>query len=81
MEKSECSMHCKIKKTMNMYQELHLRANVDGLYVPGKGGGKVLLSVEENVSIESRALEQYLKENGEDEWLKIAWGEDLAKED
>ena len=74
------NMDRKTRKTMNMYQALHPRANVARLYLPRKEGGKGLLSAEECVNIESRALGQYLKTN-QDEWLKSAWNEKLIKDD
>ena len=62
-----------------MYQALHLRSNVDRLYLPRSEGGKGLLSLE-GVNAEKRSLGQYLKMN-EDEWLRSVWEEGLIKED
>ena len=63
-----------------MYQALHPRANVDRLYTTRREGGKGLISIEDCVNIESRALGQYLKKS-EDQWLKSAWEEGLIKMD
>ena len=80
-KKSElCNIDRKTRKVMNMHRALHSRANVDRLYVPRKEGGRGLISIEECVNIESRALGQYLK-TSEDEWLKSAWEEELIKVD
>ena len=80
-KKSELqTMDRKTRKIMTIYQALHPRANVDRLYLPRKEGGKGLLSAEECVNIESRALGQYLKMN-QDEWLVSAWDEKLIKDD
>ena len=64
-----CNMNRKTRKVLSMYQALHPRSNVDGLYFPRSEGGKGLLSLEECVNAENRFLGQYLKTN-EDEWLR-----------
>ena len=74
------NMDRKIRKVLNMYQELHPRSNVDRLYLLRSDGGKGLLSLEECVNAEKRSLRQYLKMN-EGEWLRSAWEEGLIKED
>ena len=65
---------------MTMHRALHPRANVSRLYVPRKEGGKGMMSIEDCVNLESRALGQYLK-NNEDEWLKSAWQDQIVKVD
>ena len=73
-------MDRKTRKVLNMHQALHLRSNVERLYLPSSAGGKGLLNLEEWVNAEKRCLGQYLKRN-EDEWLRSAWEEGLVKED
>ena len=64
---------------MNMCKALHSRANVDRLYIPREEGGKGLMSIEECVNTEIRALGQYLQ-SSQEEWLKNAWEEKVIKE-
>ncbi|XP_068222045.1 uncharacterized protein [Palaemon carinicauda] len=68
----------KTRKHMTIYKALHPRANTDRLYITRKEGGRGLLSIEDCVNIESRALGQHL-ETSEDKWLKSAWEEGLIK--
>ena len=75
-----CNLDRKTRKTMTMHRALHPRSNVNRIYAPRKDGGKGLLSIEDCVNIESRALGQYLK-NSEDQWLRDAWEERLIKVD
>ena len=70
----------KTRKALTMYKALHPRASTNRLYAPRKEGGKGLLSIEDCVNIENRALGQYLKKS-EDEWLRSAWDENLIKVD
>ena len=75
-----CNLDRKTRKMMTIHRALHPRANVNRLYAPRKEGGKGMISIEDCVNIESRALGQYLK-NSEDEWLKSAWQEQMIKVD
>ena len=46
---------------MTMYKALHLRDDVDRLYVSRKEGGRGLVSIEENVDAWIQRLEDYIE--------------------
>lgn len=74
------SIDQKTRKHMTIHKSLHPRANTERLYITRKEGGRGLLSIEDCVNIENRALGQYLK-TSEDEWLMSAWEEGMIKVD
>ncbi|XP_066968151.1 uncharacterized protein [Macrobrachium rosenbergii] len=74
------SIDQKTRKHKTVHKALHPRANTDRLYITRKEEGRGLLSTEDCVNIESRALGQYLKIS-EDKGLRSAWEEGLIKVD
>ena len=54
-------MDCKTRKTMATYHALHQKANVERLHLLRKEGDQGLLSTEDCVNINYRALSQFLK--------------------
>ena len=57
-------MDRKTRKVLNMYQALHLRLNVDRIYLPCSEREKGLLILEECGNAEKSSLGQYLATNG-----------------
>ena len=54
------AMDIKTRKILVMNRALHIRSNVDRLYIKRKEGGRGLMSVEECVRAEEAALEEYV---------------------
>ena len=50
---------------MKMHNALHLKSNVDRLYIPKKEGGRRSQGVEETVNLTNLGLEIYAKESRE----------------
>ena len=61
------AMDTKTRKILAMNRALHIRSNVDRLYIKRKEGGRGLMSVEECVRAEEAALEEYVL--GSEEWM------------
>ena len=61
------AMDTKTRKILAMNRALHIRSNVDRLYIKRKEGGRGLMSVEECVRAEKAALEEYVL--GSEEWM------------
>ena len=57
----------KTRKILAMNRALHIRSNVDRLYIKRKEGGRGLMSVEECVRAEEAALEEYVLSS--EEWM------------
>ena len=56
------------RKLMIMHKALHLRDDVNRLYVPRKEGGRGLASIEDSIDTSIQRLEDYIKNTNED-WL------------
>ena len=61
------AMDTKTRKILAMNRALHIRSNVDRLYIKRKEGGRGLMSVEECVRAEEAALDEYVL--GSEEWM------------
>ena len=48
---------------MTMHKALHPRDNVDRLYVSRKEGGRGLASIEKNIDVSIRRLEDYIEKH------------------
>ena len=57
----------KTRKLFTIYGALHLKSDVDRLYIPRKKGGRGLISIEDYVELAIRGLEVYV--HGSEEWL------------
>ena len=55
------------RKTLTMNNVFHRKSNVDRLYLKRNEGGRGLISVEECVGVEERALSEYVRNS--DEWM------------
>jgi len=49
-----------------MYDSLHPRADVDRLYIPGKEGGRGLISIEDAVFMEGQNLSRFIDSSEEE---------------
>ena len=58
-------MDRRIRKLLTMYNGLHLRSDVDRVYLPRKDGGRGLMCVEDTVKKANFGLERYVKERKE----------------
>ena len=50
----------KNRKLCTIYGALHPKSDVDSLYIPGKEGGRGLISIEDCVELAIRGLEVYV---------------------
>jgi len=50
----------KTRKLLNIHEQHHPKTNVDGLYVPRKQGGRVLMQLETTNAVEITKLVDYL---------------------
>ena len=50
----------KTRKLCTIYGALHPKSDVDSLYIPGKEGGRGLISIEDCVELAIRGLEVYV---------------------
>ena len=48
-----------------IYEALHPKSDVDRLYIPGKEGGRGLISIEDGVELAIRGLDAYVHGSGE----------------
>ena len=55
----------KTKKLFTIYGALHLKSDVDRLYIPRKEGGRGFISIEDCVELAIRGLEVYVHESEE----------------
>ena len=54
-------MDQRTRKLMTMHKALHLKDNVDRLYVPRKGGGRRLASIEDSIDTSIQRLKVYIE--------------------
>jgi len=54
------AMDRKTRKMMTIYNSLHLRADVDCLYITRKHSGRRLINVQESVYMEEQCLRRYI---------------------
>ena len=66
-------MDQRTRNLMTMHKALHLRENVDRLYVSRKEGGRGLACIEDSVGTSIQLLEDYIKNNTRQirEWQKL----------
>ena len=53
----------KTRKLFTIYGALHPKSDVDRLYIPRKGGGRGLVSIEDCVKLAIRGFEVYVHES------------------
>ena len=56
---------------MNIYKSLHLRSDIDRIYVPRKKEGRGLISLEDLVLIEKTSLAEYVNNSQEPTLQKL----------
>ena len=66
----------KTKKFFTMYGELHPKSDVDRLYIPRKGGGRGLISIEDCVELAIRGLEVHVH-GSEERLIQAARGDKI----
>ena len=66
------AMDIKTRKRLTMNWAFHKRSNVDRLYMKRKVGGRGLMSVEECVRTEERALKEYVTASDEPMLIEVA---------
>lgn len=69
----------KSRKLMTIYRALHPRDSTARIYVKRKEGGRGLLSIEECIGNEEKALSKYLRES-DDPWMKVVWQAKVLKD-
>ena len=55
----------KTRTLFTIYAALHPKSDVDRLYIPGKEGGRGLISIEDGVKLAIRGLDAYVHGSGE----------------
>ena len=66
----------KTRKLFTIYGALHLKSDVDRLYIPRKEGGRGLISIEECVELAIRGLEVYVH-GSEERLIQVARGDKI----
>ena len=66
----------KTRKLLTIYGALHLKSDVDRLYIPRKEGGRGLISIEDCVELAVRGLEVYVH-GSEERLIQAARGDKI----